>query len=83
MSLDGYVADPSHGGFEHLFQWYGNGDVAMPTANPEMTFRTSAASAAHLGDLIERTGALVVGRRLFDLTTAGADGPRWTCRWWW
>ncbi|MBY8872933.1 dihydrofolate reductase family protein [Micromonospora sp. PLK6-60] len=68
MSLDGYIADPSHGGFEHLFQWYGNGDVETPTAHPEMTFRTSAASAAHLHALTERTGALVVGRTLFDLT---------------
>ncbi|MFC4018852.1 dihydrofolate reductase family protein [Micromonospora sp. GCM10011542] len=68
MSLDGYIADTSHGGFEHLFQWYGNGDVETPTANPEMTLRTSAASAAHLRDLHERTGALVVGRRLFDMT---------------
>ncbi|MEV4390282.1 dihydrofolate reductase family protein [Micromonospora sp. NPDC049580] len=34
-----------------------------------MTFRTSAASARHLRDLNERTGALVVGRRLFDMTS--------------
>ncbi|MFE9188219.1 dihydrofolate reductase family protein [Micromonospora sp. NPDC007208] len=69
MSLDGYIADASHGGFEYLFQWYANGDVETPTANPEMTFRTSAASARHLRDLNERTGALVVGRRLFDMTS--------------
>ncbi|MEV4119929.1 dihydrofolate reductase family protein [Micromonospora sp. NPDC049645] len=68
MSLDGYIADASHGGFEHLFQWYANGDVETPTAHPEMTFRTSAASARHLRALTERTGALVVGRRLFDIT---------------
>ncbi|MBM0276848.1 dihydrofolate reductase family protein [Micromonospora tarensis] len=69
MSLDGYIADASHGGFEYLFQWYSHGDVETPTAHPEMTFRTSAASARHLRDLIERTGALVVGRRLFDMTS--------------
>jgi dihydrofolate reductase len=68
MSLDGYIADASHGGFEHLFQWYGSGDVETPTANPAMTLRTSAASAEHLRALNERTGALVVGRRLFDMT---------------
>lgn len=66
MSLDGYIADASHGGFEHLFQWYGNGDVETPMAG--MTVRTSAASAEHLRALRERTGALVVGRRLFDMT---------------
>ncbi|MER7893259.1 dihydrofolate reductase family protein [Micromonospora sp. NPDC094482] len=68
MSLDGYIADASHGGFEYLFQWYGNGEVETPTANPDMTLRTSAASARHLRELNERTGALVVGRRLFDMT---------------
>ncbi|MFI6262566.1 dihydrofolate reductase family protein [Micromonospora sp. NPDC051006] len=68
MSLDGYIADASHGGFEYLFQWYGNGKVETPTANPDMTLRTSAASARHLRELNERTGALVVGRRLFDMT---------------
>ncbi|MGQ5261193.1 dihydrofolate reductase family protein [Micromonospora sp. ZYX-F-536] len=68
MSLDGYIADPSHGGFEYLFQWYENGDVETPTAHPDLTFRTSAVSARHLRDLTERTGALVVGRRLFDMT---------------
>ncbi|MFG2055641.1 dihydrofolate reductase family protein [Micromonospora sp. NPDC048930] len=66
MSLDGYIADASHGGFEHLFQWYGNGDVETQMAG--MTVRTSAASAEHLRELHERTGALVVGRRLFDMT---------------
>ncbi|MEV4720008.1 dihydrofolate reductase family protein [Micromonospora noduli] len=68
MSLDGYIADASHGGFEYLFQWYENGDVETPTADPELTFRTSATSARHLRALTERTGALVVGRRLFDIT---------------
>ncbi|MEU7612976.1 dihydrofolate reductase family protein [Micromonospora sp. NPDC049204] len=68
MSLDGYIATASHGGFEYLFQWYDNGDVETPTANPAMTFRTSAASARHLRELTERTGVLVVGRRLFDMT---------------
>ncbi|GAB3933434.1 dihydrofolate reductase family protein [Micromonospora vulcania] len=68
MSLDGYIADASHGGFDYLFQWYENGDVETPTTHPELTFRTSAVSARHLRDLTERTGALVVGRRLFDMT---------------
>jgi dihydrofolate reductase len=68
MSLDGYIADASHGGFEYLFQWYNNGDVETPTANPDLTVRTSAASAQHLRELNERMGALVVGRRLFDMT---------------
>ncbi|SCG63856.1 dihydrofolate reductase family protein [Micromonospora coxensis] len=67
MSLDGYIAGPGESGFDLLFRWYGNGDVVRPTAQPDRTFRTSAASARHLRTL-DDTGALVVGRRLFDLT---------------
>ncbi|WP_434742611.1 dihydrofolate reductase family protein [Micromonospora sp. SH-82] len=74
MSLDGYIADPDQGGFDQLFQWYGNGDVHTPTAKPDLPFWTSPASADHLRRrTMGETGALVVGRRLFELT-AGWDG---------
>jgi dihydrofolate reductase len=66
MSIDGYIAGPGETGFDLLFQWYNNGDVETPTAHPDMTLRTSAASARHLKDLNERTGALLVGRHLYD-----------------
>jgi dihydrofolate reductase len=66
MSIDGFIAGPQDSGFELLFQWYGNGDVAVETADPEMTFHLTETSAAHFRALIERTGALVVGRKLFD-----------------
>lgn len=68
MSLDGFIAGPEHGGFDYLFKWYNRGDVEIPTGNPQMTFRTSAASAEHLRKLIERHGALVVGRTLYNIT---------------
>jgi dihydrofolate reductase len=73
MSLDGYISGPAETGFEHLFKWYGNGDVEVPTTKPDMTFRLSAVSADHFRSLIDNTGALVVGRRLFDYT-GGWDG---------
>jgi len=66
MSLDGYIAGPSETGFEHLFQWYGDGDVAVPTGDPNMTLRMSQVSADHWRTTLELTGALVVGRKLFD-----------------
>ncbi|MFC6019193.1 dihydrofolate reductase family protein [Plantactinospora solaniradicis] len=68
MSLDGFIADSSGGGFEHLFRWHGNGDVEVATAQPDRKLRLSAASAAHLREQLDNTGALVVGRRLFDMT---------------
>jgi dihydrofolate reductase len=45
-----------------------NGDAVVPTTHPEMTLRMSEASAEHFRGLIDMTGALVVGRRLFDST---------------
>ncbi len=73
MSLDGYIAGPQESGFDHLFQWYANGDVELPTTKPEMTLHMTPVSAAHFRGLIEMTGALVVGRKLFDFTN-GWDG---------
>ena len=67
MSLDGFIADPSDG-VDRLFGWYGNGDVEVPTARPEFTFRTSEASAGHLRAALSEVGALVCGRRLFDIS---------------
>ena len=68
MSLDGYIAGPGDSGFDLLFQWYGNGDVEIPTATPDMTFKVTEASAAYIREQFELVGALVVGRHLFDIT---------------
>ena len=68
MSLDGYIAGPAEGGFEHLFQWYENGDVVVETIDPNLTMRMTEMGAAHFRHVIEMTGALVVGRKLYDLT---------------
>ncbi|SFW43502.1 dihydrofolate reductase family protein [Amycolatopsis australiensis] len=67
MSLDGFVADPEDR-IDHLFGWFGSGDVEVPTAVEWATFKTSAASAKMLRDAMDNVGALVTGRRLFDLT---------------
>jgi dihydrofolate reductase len=69
MSLDGYISGPGETGFEHLFKWYGNGDVEVRTADPELTVHLTATSAAHFQTLVDMTGALVVGRKLFDFTS--------------
>lgn len=69
MSLDGYVAGYDGSGFDQLFQWYENGDVSIPTADPDMTLSLTPASAEHWARIRAQTGALVVGRRLFDITS--------------
>ena len=68
MSLDGYIAGPGESGFEHLFKWMGNGDVEVPTAKPEMTMRMTPENAEHWRGVVDQTGAIVVGRKLFDFT---------------
>ncbi|MEU5979987.1 dihydrofolate reductase family protein [Streptomyces sp. NPDC047315] len=71
MSLDGYIAGPQESGFDLLFQWYGNGDVEIPTASPDVPpLRVSAASAEVVTKEWGNTGALVVGRHLYDMTNA-------------
>ncbi|ADD44999.1 dihydrofolate reductase family protein [Stackebrandtia nassauensis] len=69
VSLDGYIAGPGNSGFDRLFAWCTAGDVETPSADPErLTYRTSEATARYLRDLMDHTGALVVGRKQFDMT---------------
>jgi len=68
MSLDGFISGPQDTGFEHLFKWYGNGDVVVPTADPELTMHMTPVGAEHFRTLVDMTGAIVVGRKLFDFT---------------
>lgn len=72
MSLDGYVADPNDQVGE-IFDWYSAGDVSMSTANKTVSFKVDQASAEMLRELIGTTGALVSGRRLFDITNGWND----------
>jgi dihydrofolate reductase len=66
MSIDGYISGPDESGFEHLFKWYSSGDVEVPTTVPEMTLQMTEASAGRWRTVLDMTGALVVGRKLFD-----------------
>jgi dihydrofolate reductase len=67
MSLDGFIAHLDDG-VEHLFDWYDNGEVAVPWPGNDMVSHVTPASAGYLRDAIARAGALVIGRRLFDYT---------------
>ena len=67
MSLDGFVAGPNDE-FEQLFAWYGAGDTEYTMPDGSMKVRVSAASAEVLQVLHQTTGAIVSGRRLFDMT---------------
>jgi dihydrofolate reductase len=72
MSLDGFVADVNDG-VDEVFDWYFSGDVEVPTAASDMTFRVSPPSAAHLTSLVAQIGAMLTGRRTFEVA-GGWDG---------
>jgi dihydrofolate reductase len=72
MSLDGFIADPNDHPRE-LFDWYEAGDVSVPNPNETVRFQVDDASAEVLHDLTADTGALVSGRRLFDIADGWGD----------
>src|SRR3954465_1476856 len=72
MSVDGYIAD-SEDGTGELFDWYGAGDVTVPSADERWSFQVDANSAEMLRESLSGAGALVCGRRLFDLTDGWGD----------
>lgn len=72
MSLDGFIADP-HDNPGELFEWYGVGDVTVPSSNENVSFEVDEASADILRDLTTNVGALIAGRRLFDITDGWGD----------
>lgn len=72
MSLDGFIAEPDDQ-IGELFEWYDGGDVSVPSANKDVTFNVDEASASMLRDLVTESGALISGRRLFDITDGWGD----------
>jgi dihydrofolate reductase len=72
MSLDGFIADPNDQVGE-LFDWYDVGDVEVPNPNETVTFHVDDASAQMLEELTGNCGALVSGRRLFDIADGWGD----------
>jgi len=55
-------------GGERLVAWYGAGDTEYRLPETDMVFRVSAPTAEFLRETRGTTGALVFGRRTFDLT---------------
>lgn len=77
MSLDGFVADPDDGVAE-VFDWYASGDVEIRTGgDDDMTFRMSEQSAAHWHDLTSQLGAVLTGRRTFEVANGWSGNHSW------
>ena len=74
-SLDGFIAGPNDGpdtpmgeGGERLLAWYVAGDTEYRLPGSEMAFKVSPQTAEYLRQTGAATGALVTGRRTFELT---------------
>lgn len=78
MSLDGFVADRDDGVAE-VFDWYfTSGDVEFSTGGSDpMTFKVSAPSAEHLRGLTSGLGAMLTGRRTFDVAEGWNGNHAW------
>ena len=78
MSLDGFVADSSDGVGE-VFDWYMNsGDVEFDSGGGDpMTFKVSPPSAIHLRALWSELGAVITGRRTFEVAHGWNGNHAW------
>jgi dihydrofolate reductase len=80
-SLDGFIAGPNDGpeasmgeGGERLLAWYFGGDTEYRLPGTEVVFKVSSQTADYLRETSTTTGALVTGRRTFDLTHGWGGG---------
>lgn len=75
MSLDGFIAGPNDD-VQRVFAWMfsGDTDVKMSTGDEDMELKVSSKSAEQFEERTQETGAIVSGRRMFDV--AGAWGGK-------
>ncbi|GGN09925.1 deaminase [Terrabacter tumescens] len=78
MSLDGFVAGPDDDVMQ-VFDWhFTSGDVEIDTGGSDpMTFKVSEPSAGHLRDLTPRLGAVLTGRRTFEVAQGWGGNHAW------
>jgi dihydrofolate reductase len=69
MSLDGFIAGQGED-FQHLFAWMASGDTeyTLTIGDREQKLKIAAESVERFDDALNTTGALVAGRRLYELT---------------
>ena len=82
VSLDGFVAGPNDvpenglgDGGERLHDWIVNGGVEIALAAGHMAMKVSPQSAALLQDEVASNGAMVFGRRTFDIVDGWSGNP--------
>ena len=82
ISLDGFVAGPNDNpenglgdGGERLFRWYEMGDTPVPLQGTDMVFKVSKASADFMQEEWGKLGAMIAGRRMFDIAHGWGGYP--------
>lgn len=82
MSLDGFIAGPNDApkhplgeGGERLFNCYSSGDTQYRLPGTELLFEVSQQSAELLREAHAKMGALLTGRRTFDITGGWGGNP--------
>lgn len=73
VSVDGFVAGPNDE-VDRLFRWYFSGDTDIEVAGSP-TLRVSKESAELLREAQEAGGAMITGRRNFDIAQAWGGNP--------
>ena len=74
MSLDGYVAD-ANDGIEEVFAWFMGGDHVVESKNPDLSFEMQDDSSNEIWEeALNNTGAVLTGRRTFDLAGGWSGG---------
>ncbi len=81
MSLDGFISGPDDSpkqplgiGGDRLFDWFSDGDTP---SRWYPSFKMSAVSAELFDEFADRVGAVVAGRRTYEVSDAwGGDGPQ-------
>jgi dihydrofolate reductase len=74
MSLDGFIAD-TNDGCDELFGFYGSGEVPVKLSEGFPELHVSRVTADLMYNAVERIGATVVGRRLYDITNGWNGHP--------
>jgi dihydrofolate reductase len=74
MSLDGFIAAADDDVWP-LFGWYTAGDTDLPIPGVSRTFKVSKESAALIRQEWDAAGAIVTGRRDFDVSNAWGGVP--------
>jgi dihydrofolate reductase len=74
VSVDGFIADDNDG-VGPLFDWLGNGDLTWSLPGTDDEARSTQASADFMRSHYRDIAAVVIGRRLFDLTNGWNGKP--------